>query len=579
MRRRRCIKVSILLGIIFVCVSKIFASSSEVKEYKSKYVLSENINEGIRVSIIKSDIYDNFQDEYVAVDVKVENSNSYASAKVKVEAIGHDDFTIIGAKESSFDLQSYDIGETIFEYRYNRSRSPYIPTDNESEYIRGTRSVVYKRIDDRAGYSRASNSSIYVRGTRSEMYKYTMNENENRRGIGLYILREGDSATGSIIGRRQEREKEIIEREEYRVEKEEGSSRKKFIYILAIVLIVIFVVLLAIYFIRRYIKTHDEFYSMLLMIGLSLILSICTITLKVKNIYAYNQQTFMMNTEYSHYYLCEVWNGGIPWTFKFKVSYEYIGEIERFSEKQDSDGDGLVDNYEVYFLTDINNVDTDGDYITDYDEIYVIDTDPLKEDTDGDGVLDSDFDYDGDGLSNKEEMGLGTFMDSIDTDSDLLTDYEEVRVYHTDPLKVDTDNDLLTDYEEVEIAKKLGISDISSVDKDMKIEQSLSRDSMEKDIYMRNVVKVSVEGTVPGLIDKHIKLKVSNNESLINADSVLGLPIYIESDYSDKVRIFDTTLSGGEISAEVVSGEVFVIDGIQYINDILAYKKENVNRK
>ncbi len=61
------------------------------------------------------------------------------------------------------------------------------------------------------------------------------------------------------------------------------------------------------------------------------------------------------------------------------------------------------------------------------------------------GPLDSD----GDGLSDDEERRLGTDPFNPDTDGDKLTDGEEVKVYFTDPLNPDTDYDALKDGEEV----------------------------------------------------------------------------------------------------------------------------------
>ncbi|MDO9542993.1 MAG: OmpA family protein [Kiritimatiellia bacterium] len=61
------------------------------------------------------------------------------------------------------------------------------------------------------------------------------------------------------------------------------------------------------------------------------------------------------------------------------------------------------------------------------------------------GPLDSD----GDGLSDAEELQLGTDPHNPDTDGDGLTDGEEVKKYHTDPLNPDTDYDALTDGAEV----------------------------------------------------------------------------------------------------------------------------------
>lgn len=61
------------------------------------------------------------------------------------------------------------------------------------------------------------------------------------------------------------------------------------------------------------------------------------------------------------------------------------------------------------------------------------------------GPLDSD----GDGLSDQEELQIGTDPKNPDTDGDGLTDGEEVKKYFTDPLNPDTDYDGLTDGAEV----------------------------------------------------------------------------------------------------------------------------------
>jgi hypothetical protein len=58
-------------------------------------------------------------------------------------------------------------------------------------------------------------------------------------------------------------------------------------------------------------------------------------------------------------------------------------------------------------------------------------------------------DTDGDGLSDEEEMTLGTSINNTDSDQDGLFDYEEVKIYQTDPLKVDTDGDTYSDGIEV----------------------------------------------------------------------------------------------------------------------------------
>ncbi len=54
----------------------------------------------------------------------------------------------------------------------------------------------------------------------------------------------------------------------------------------------------------------------------------------------------------------------------------------------DSDGDQLADCNEVVQNTDVFDSDTDSDNLTDGEEVYVLETDPRKPDTDGDGILD-----------------------------------------------------------------------------------------------------------------------------------------------------------------------------------------------
>ncbi|MBN1585293.1 hypothetical protein JW899_02900 [Candidatus Uhrbacteria bacterium] len=50
-------------------------------------------------------------------------------------------------------------------------------------------------------------------------------------------------------------------------------------------------------------------------------------------------------------------------------------------------------------------------------------------------------DTDGDGLSDDEELAIGSDPSVTDTDGDGLTDFDEVRIYRSDPLLADTDGD------------------------------------------------------------------------------------------------------------------------------------------
>ena len=126
----------------------------------------------------------------------------------------------------------------------------------------------------------------------------------------------------------------------------------------------------------------------------------------------------------------------------------------------DFDQDGLTDFYEFENELDAEIEDTDGDGISDGDEVNVHGTNPLIEDTDGDGLLDGEeiihsanplsADTDNDGLNDGEEVNQYRSNPIIvDTDEDGLADGVEVYDYAISPTVIDTDNDGLTDYDEI----------------------------------------------------------------------------------------------------------------------------------
>ncbi|MDO8667535.1 MAG: CAP domain-containing protein [bacterium] len=58
-------------------------------------------------------------------------------------------------------------------------------------------------------------------------------------------------------------------------------------------------------------------------------------------------------------------------------------------------------------------------------------------------------DSDADGLSDADEINLGTNPNKADSDDDGVNDYEEVNIYGTDPLNLDTDGDGVKDGDEI----------------------------------------------------------------------------------------------------------------------------------
>lgn len=126
----------------------------------------------------------------------------------------------------------------------------------------------------------------------------------------------------------------------------------------------------------------------------------------------------------------------------------------------DYDNDGVTNSREREIGTDENNPDTDGDGLTDGQEVFTYYTNPLKPDTDADNLNDYEevFKYttnptlpdsDTDGLKDGEEIVRKTNPVLADTDRDTLLDGDEVNKYKTDPLKADSDEDSLNDGDEV----------------------------------------------------------------------------------------------------------------------------------
>jgi len=108
----------------------------------------------------------------------------------------------------------------------------------------------------------------------------------------------------------------------------------------------------------------------------------------------------------------------------------------------DIDQDGIADSQDQ---------DTDNDGLSNEEEM-VLGTDPFRPDTDQDQVGDKEdvFPLDATEWLDTDKDGLGNNFDD-DDDNDGLTDEEEVLVFKTDPLSSDTDQDGISDKREISI--------------------------------------------------------------------------------------------------------------------------------
>ncbi|MGB6849405.1 MAG: carboxypeptidase regulatory-like domain-containing protein [Thermoanaerobaculia bacterium] len=148
------------------------------------------------------------------------------------------------------------------------------------------------------------------------------------------------------------------------------------------------------------------------------------------------------------------------------VQSEAIAAAEELAAALTAPLAGLLPNERLEIVNFLAFVDTDGDGLTDDEEVLIYGTDPELADTDGDGATDGfevlyDFDpldpddgledADADGLTNAQEEVSGTNPRQADSDSDGLSDGDEVTVHLTDPLDSDTDDDGLSDGDEVNL--------------------------------------------------------------------------------------------------------------------------------
>ncbi len=184
------------------------------------------------------------------------------------------------------------------------------------------------------------------------------------------------------------------------------------------------------------------------------------------------------------------------------------------SDGLDTDGDGISDDQELDLGTDPTDADTDGDGISDGDEAD-LGTDP------------TDADSDGDGISDDRELDLGTDPLDADTDDDGLADGDEVD-RGTDPLDDDTDADALLDGDEVTAG-----SDLHYEDTDLD--------------GLLDGEEVHTHGTDPTLTDTDGGGRTDGEEVFVDGTDVL--------DGSDDISgsSDDPGLLGGEIDVDVSS--------------------------
>lgn len=208
----------------------------------------------------------------------------------------------------------------------------------------------------------------------------------------------------------------------------------------------------------------------------------------------------------------------------------------------DGDGDNIPDTMEETLGTEIYDSDSDNDGLTDFEEFFKIGSDPLKYDSVEKGVSDSQADKDGDGIKNLIELSLGTEAYNVDTDEDGLSDGDEFYKYESNPLVADTDNDGVIDGNEIILGTNPNDTD---TDKDLIVDGEefynhiIGYDQLVEELLIGNVA-------IPEKIEIWVQGKTVDE---VNVQAYKGHLLGDESVYIGKpLEISNAQINGGNIS-------------------------------
>lgn len=260
-------------------------------------------------------------------------------------------------------------------------------------------------------------------------------------------------------------------------------------------------------------------------------------------------------------------------------------------DKIDSDGDQLLDWQEKLIKTDPFSPDTDGDGLSDYDEVMVTLTDPKVVDTDGDGIEDDKEDLDQDGLNNREEIQRGTNPLVADTDSDGLTDYEEIYIYKTDPLVADTDGDAVSDKKELGFGYDPLTPDerfhvtLTSDEEDTveaSVDIALDASQVETLEVERNTNDTLFPEIIPGYIGgaynftvdgtfSSAEIQFAFDEALLSQEN-FDPTVYYFNEEEQQLEPLETTVSGNVASASVEHFSTYILINRTVYEDAFTWK-------
>lgn len=254
--------------------------------------------------------------------------------------------------------------------------------------------------------------------------------------------------------------------------------------------------------------------------------------------------------------------------------------------EEDVDKDGLVNWLEEYLGTSDTNVDSDEDGLLDYEEVYVLHTDPTLKDSDNNGINDGDEDTDKDGIKNLDEYIHGTSPVKVDTDNDGLSDYDEIFVHETSPILNDSDNDGAIDgweiengYNPLEYNDLFEVSkEIISMDELLKFNVSLNSASGDqvntlelKELYD----DFDLNDTIPGFISSGYEIDVIGELKDSTVSFEVGNDILNQSGFEPAIYFYDEELKAlSEVENQSLVGNVITGYSSSFNKYILLNKTE-----
>ena len=508
------------------------------------------------------------EDKYVKVDLTIKNDNPYEVANVTVEEIAPAGFRQLDSNKNekiiNIKLEARSEKKIEYNYRYHQT---FLKDQNNS--------ILYDEdgniIDTNKNLDNENNSSN--KNFIDENKKSKINNNE---GSGSIDEEAEDLRKGTF---------EIL----------------KFIIAFIICIVLLFAFIMLYKTIKsnddNFFDDIDGFKCLAFFLLLSVLMNICFSKLTIaKNIY--EPQIYEYGKSYEKVIYEPVYFNDGLYRFAYKISFSFDNTYVISDEdyENDTDGDGLVDALEYQYMTDRTNIDTDSDGLSDYIEVMLLDYNPLSDDTFNDGVRDGDRDFDNDKLTNIEEVSYMTDLTNIDTDYDTLSDYDEINVYNTNPLSVDTDEDLLSDPDEL----KLGLdpnnprTDGVTLDSEKRIEQEYTITNVPEELREGDIFISGISGSVSGNIDNEVRITKKNEEVFNSMNSFVSNGFNVEMKADEKIdisldiervadrktaltivkfengtiEVINTTCTDNTLNANIGSGTYVVMDSEIVLRDL-----------